>query len=180
MNPRARTRSRFASAAQENAAAHARDRARARGQGDLDAQCEVVRTRERAPSARVQRDLERGGPLRHRRAHEQLFRDGNLLPLETTGDRSRNVVAFIRKNNAESSLVAIPRWLSQVSKISTSAPTAQNWEDTKIVLPEGSAVNWSNVITGGMLTTDKTGNNTYLTPEKLFRDFPVALLSAAD
>jgi len=121
-----------------------------------------------------------GKAIRHRRAHEQLFRDGDLLPLETTGDRSRNVVAFIRKNNAESSLVAIPRWLSQVSKTSASAPTAQSWEDTKIVLPDGSPVNWRNVITGGVLTTEKTGNNIYLTPEKLFRDFPVALLSAAD
>ena len=121
-----------------------------------------------------------GKAIRHRREHEHLFRDGDLLPLETTGDRSRNVVAFIRKNNAESSLVAIPRWLSQVSTISTSAPTAQNWEDTRIVLPDGSPVNWRNVITGGMLTTEKTGNNTYLTPEKLFHDFPVALLSAAD
>jgi (1->4)-alpha-D-glucan 1-alpha-D-glucosylmutase len=117
-----------------------------------------------------------GKAIRHRREHEQLFRDGDLLPLETTGDRSGNVVAFIRKNNAESSLVAIPRWLSQVS---TSAPSAQNWEDTKIVLPDGSPVNWRNVITGGMMTREKTGNNTYLTPEKLFRDFPVALLSAA-
>ena len=121
-----------------------------------------------------------GKAIRHRRAHEQLFRDGDLLPLETTGDRSRNVVAFIRKNNAESSLVAIPRWLSQVSKISTAAPAAQNWEDTKVVLPEDFPVDWRNVITGGRLTTEKTGNHTYLTPEKLFRDFPVALLSAAD
>jgi (1->4)-alpha-D-glucan 1-alpha-D-glucosylmutase len=121
-----------------------------------------------------------GKAIRHRRAHEQLFRDGDLLPLETTGDRSRNVVAFIRTSDAESSLVAVPRWLSQVSKISTSAPTAQNWEDTKIVLPDGSPVNWSNVITGGVLTTEKTGNNVYLRPEKLFRDFSVALLSAAD
>jgi maltooligosyltrehalose synthase len=102
------------------------------------------------------------------------------LPLETTGDRSRNVVAFIRKNNAQSSLVAIPRWLSQVSKISSSAPSPQNWEDTKIVVPGGSPVNWRNVITGGRMTAAKTGNHTYLTPEKLFRDFPVALLSAAD
>jgi (1->4)-alpha-D-glucan 1-alpha-D-glucosylmutase len=121
-----------------------------------------------------------GKAIRHRREHEQLFRDGDLLPLETTGDRSRNVVAFIRKNNAESSLVAIPRWLSQVSKISTSAPTAQNWEDTKIVLPGGSPVKWRNVITGARMTTETTGDHTYLTPEKLFRDFPVALLSAAD
>jgi (1->4)-alpha-D-glucan 1-alpha-D-glucosylmutase len=121
-----------------------------------------------------------GKAIRHRREHEQLFRDGDLLPLATTGDRSGNVVAFIRKNNAEASLIAIPRWLSQLSKISTSAPAAQNWENTKIVLPDGSPVNWRNVITGGMLTTEKTGNNTCLTPEKLFRDFPVALLSAAD
>jgi len=121
-----------------------------------------------------------GKAIRHRREHEQLFRDGDLLPLETTGDRSGNVLAFIRKNNAESSLVAIPRWLSQVSKISANAPTAQNWEDTKIVLPDGSPVNWRNVITGGMLTTEKSGNHACLTPERLFRDFPVALLSAAD
>jgi (1->4)-alpha-D-glucan 1-alpha-D-glucosylmutase len=121
-----------------------------------------------------------GKAIRHRREHEQLFRDGDLLPLETTGDHSRNIVAFIRKNNAQSSLVAIPRWLSQVSKISSSAPTAQNWGETKIVLPDGSPVNWRNVITGGMMTAAKTGNHTYLTPEKLLRDFPVALLSAAD
>jgi (1->4)-alpha-D-glucan 1-alpha-D-glucosylmutase len=121
-----------------------------------------------------------GKAIRHRREHEPLFRDGDLLPLETTGDRSRNVVAFIRKNNAQSSLVAIPRWLSQVSKISSSAPSPQNWEDTKIVVPDGSPVNWRNVITGGRMTAAKTGNHTYLTPEKLFRDFPVALLSAAD
>jgi (1->4)-alpha-D-glucan 1-alpha-D-glucosylmutase len=121
-----------------------------------------------------------GKAIRHRREHEPLFRDGDLLPLETTGDRSRNVVAFIRKNNAQSSLVAIPRWLSQVSKISSSAPSPQNWEDTKIVVPDGSPVNWRNVITGGSMTAAKTGNHTYLTPENLFRDFPVALLSAAD
>jgi (1->4)-alpha-D-glucan 1-alpha-D-glucosylmutase len=121
-----------------------------------------------------------GKAIGHRREHEQLFRDGDLLPLETTGGRSRNVVAFIRKNNAQSSLVAIPRWLSQVSKISSNAPTAQNWEDTKIVLPDGSPVNWRNIITGGMMTAAKTGDHTYVTPEKLFRDFPVALLSAAD
>jgi (1->4)-alpha-D-glucan 1-alpha-D-glucosylmutase len=121
-----------------------------------------------------------GKAIQHRREHEELFRDSELVRLQTTGNRSQNVVAFIRKNDTESSLIAIPRWLSKISKISVTSPTTQNWEDTKIVLPDGCPVKWKNVITGTMVTAEKRENNSYLTPENLLRDFPVALLSAAD
>jgi (1->4)-alpha-D-glucan 1-alpha-D-glucosylmutase len=118
--------------------------------------------------------------LRFRREHEQLFREGEYVPVETDGKYSRNLVAFLRKQGDVQVLVAIPRWLSSLqsdSRESTGSPASFEWRDTRLILPSGSPDHWRSVLNPQGPALAKADNGSTLADD-LFRDFPAALFQA--
>jgi (1->4)-alpha-D-glucan 1-alpha-D-glucosylmutase len=109
--------------------------------------------------------------LTFRREHPELFGEGEFVPLETQGRHASSVIAFLRRTSASCALVAIPRWLSQIS-VSEQAPHVVDWNDTRVVLPEKSKQGWRNVLTSAQVNAE---NETILMANDLFRQFPVAL-----
>lgn len=110
-----------------------------------------------------------------RRDHADLFREGELIPLQAWGAHSRHVVAFIRKKKDSFVLAAIPRWLSQL-------PAKRNcgidWGETMLNLPANSPAEWNNILAPGTLLSESGTSQPRLRVDDLFPEFPVAFFHA--
>jgi len=71
-----------------------------------------------------------------RQAHAELFRRGAYLPLTVQGRHADNVIAFARLGEGERAIVVAPRLASGLlGGAATPLIPAQNWDDTRLVLP---------------------------------------------
>jgi len=113
--------------------------------------------------------------IRFRRDHDDLFRDGEFIPIRPGGANARNVIAFLRKQGTSWVLAAIPRWLSQVP---TKASREFNWSDTKLTLPSDPPAKWNSILTRTQLALQNQAGEQHILVNDLFREFPVALLHA--
>lgn len=93
--------------------------------------------------------------LRLRRAHPDIFLNGDYVPVLAHGDASEHVLAFRR---GEDILVAVTRWTVRLKDI--------GWGNTVVPLPEG---RWTDTLSGAV-----SGGPT--AAAQLFADLPVVLL----
>lgn len=116
--------------------------------------------------------------IRFRSQNAALFEEGDFAPLEAAGERSQNIVSFMRRRQGSQVLIAVPRWLSQLSE--TSSPRQEaDWKDTLLLLPSGSPSNWTSVITGEDLAASDQAGKKALRAGSMFQNFPVALLTSS-
>jgi len=118
-----------------------------------------------------------------RRENAKLFHEGKIVPLQTSGDHSENVVAFLRQREDKFVLVATPRWISKLSgeaERRQSEPSWKHldWKNTAVVLPPGAPSNWLNIAAG--TTLECGAGRRDLRADSLFRDFPVAFFHAVE
>lgn len=88
--------------------------------------------------------------LNFRQKHQHIFRKGDYLPLETSGTRRRNLVAFARRFEKEIAIIIVPRLIYNYISDDTPMPAGKDfWNDTKIILPEDySNFIWKDILTG--------------------------------
>ena len=111
-----------------------------------------------------------------RGAHQDLFREGELVPIQAAGKHAHNVVAFQRRKGDESALVVVPTFLSQVC--ATICPISDvDWGDTVLLLPQGAPLEWSSALTGTRVASQKKESGPSLMVSDLLREFPVGLCS---
>lgn len=130
--------------------------------------------------------------LQLRRAHRELFLEGDYLPLEVAGRHADSVVAFARRLPAEEvegegeqiagggplwAVAVVPRWLSRVTDAGR-PPVGERWEDTALLLPSGAPAAWHNALDGAALESERAGSGgpPVLPLHRLFAHLPVALL----
>jgi (1->4)-alpha-D-glucan 1-alpha-D-glucosylmutase len=118
--------------------------------------------------------------LHFRRDHEELFREGEFVPLQAAGCYSRNVTAFLRRQETSWVVAAFPRWLSQVPALPGGGMDERNWCDTKLMLPRKSPSQWESVLTREGLALKNVDREPYMKANDLFHDFPVAVFSASE
>lgn len=117
--------------------------------------------------------------LQFRSSHEEIFRDGEFLPLQVEGRYSRNITAFARKHGSSWLVAAVPQWLSQVPVMPDRTKTGFNWEDTRLVLPSGSPSLWNSILMSQQVPAFSEQSNGYVNASDLFCDLPVALISGS-
>ncbi len=107
-----------------------------------------------------------------RRDHPRLFSGGDYVPLESEGDASEHVFAFLRHDGNRWALVAAPRLVATLIPHGNQPPLgAAVWSDTRLKLPETvRGLHWRNVFTGESVDGVSVG--------QMFENFPVALLIA--
>ena len=113
--------------------------------------------------------------IRFRRNHDDLFRHGEFVPLQSAGANARNVTAFLRKHGTSWALAAIPRWLSQVP---TKAQREFDWSDTRLALPADSPAGWNSILARTQLASKNEGGARHVMVSDLFQEFPVAFFHA--
>jgi (1->4)-alpha-D-glucan 1-alpha-D-glucosylmutase len=110
--------------------------------------------------------------LDFRRAHAEVFLDGDYLPLEVGGSKKDNVIAFCRRRGDVWAMAVAPRWSTHLTSPATPPLGERIWGDTAVCLPEGAPVSWQDGLTG---VTAGAGPGILFVRDVL-RHFPVALL----
>ncbi|WP_194790592.1 malto-oligosyltrehalose synthase [Pseudomonas sp. UFMG81] len=108
-----------------------------------------------------------------RNSHPELFRRGSYLPLTVRGRHADKVLAFARLGEGERAIVVAPRLASALlGAATTPLIPAQNWDDTRLLLPFAlSPANCSGLFGGGVVSPSKE-----LRLSTVLAEFPVNVL----
>ncbi|MFT0866124.1 malto-oligosyltrehalose synthase [Pseudomonas sp. CAM1A] len=108
-----------------------------------------------------------------RQAHPELFQRGAYLPLTVQGRHADQVLAFARLGQGECAIIVVPRLASALlGTAATPLIPAQNWDDTRLVLPFAlSPANCSGLFGGGAVTPSRE-----LMLSTVLAEFPVNVL----
>jgi (1->4)-alpha-D-glucan 1-alpha-D-glucosylmutase len=115
--------------------------------------------------------------LNYRRENRDLFDHGEYLPLEAQGARARNLCAFERRDQGKTVIAVAPRFLATLAPEPGQLPLGEAaWLDSLLLLPEGGAGRYRNVLTGEELSSSERAGKTTLPLAQIFESSPVALL----
>ena len=124
--------------------------------------------------------------LRFRRAHHELFREGEILAVATAGTCKDHLCAFARRQagkagQREWAVVAVPRLMAARAGRNAFPTGRKVWGNTALLLPQAAPTVWRNVLTGERLDCPrqrrKRGRKKVLLLGEVFRSFPAALLT---
>ena len=111
--------------------------------------------------------------LNLRMQQPQLFLYGEYIPLEASGERAKNLFAFVRRYESKTLIVAVPRLCAQLLGGEPRMPCGEDiWQDTRIEIP-GDTARFRNLLTGESLTPTGTGP---FFAKQMFQSIPIALL----
>ncbi len=113
-----------------------------------------------------------------RRKEQALFRRGEYVALEVSGDRQEHVIAFMRRDltTGRSILAVLPRFACTLMRGKVQWPLGDAWGKDKLRL-DPSGTSYRNVFTGESVTVTEDG---FLPLSLLFANYPVALLVSED
>jgi (1->4)-alpha-D-glucan 1-alpha-D-glucosylmutase len=112
--------------------------------------------------------------LRERGEARQLFRHGDYTVLNVEGERHEHVVAFARRYQQGTALVAVPRLNFTMLNGEPRLARAEDWGDTRLRVPlEFSGRRFRNALTGEGVAVQSNGQ---ILCSEIFASFPVALL----
>jgi (1->4)-alpha-D-glucan 1-alpha-D-glucosylmutase len=94
---------------------------------------------------------------------------GGTAPLGASGAAPRHVVGFVRRQGADTLVVAVPRLLGGAVENEAMPVGPEFWGDTTLPLPAGK---WRDVVTGA---TAQTGSSPHRVAE-LFSTLPILVL----
>ncbi|HBG07000.1 MAG: malto-oligosyltrehalose synthase [Geobacteraceae bacterium GWC2_58_44] len=115
--------------------------------------------------------------LNYRRENRDLFDQGDYLPLEAQGARSRHLCAFARRVSGRGFIAVAPRLVATLAPEPDISPLGeQAWLDTFLVLPEGAGSRFRNVISDEEIDTVERAGRRGIPLALLFAAVPVALL----
>ena len=118
--------------------------------------------------------------LNYRRDNRECFDSGEYLPLEGQGARARHICAFARRGAKRSVIAVAARLVATLMPEEKSMPLGEAvWQDTVLVLPEGSGKRFRNVINDEELEAVEHGGQTVIPLARLFGQVSVALLETA-
>ncbi|WP_411906854.1 malto-oligosyltrehalose synthase [Rhizobium mayense] len=100
--------------------------------------------------------------LRYRNQHPFLFLEGEYVPLETSGARASNLVAFARVHERETAVTIVPRLVDM--------PSSDFWKDTAVMMPRELKAPLYDLL------TDKPSSAGDLLAAQLFTDHSLSFL----
>ena len=108
-----------------------------------------------------------------RQAHAELFRRGAYLPLQVQGRHADQVIAFARLGEGQRAIVVAPRLAcGLLGGAATPLIPAQNWDDTRVILPFAlSPATWTGLFGGAAVSPTRE-----LMLSAVLAEFPVNLL----
>ncbi|HEV2314919.1 MAG TPA: malto-oligosyltrehalose synthase [Candidatus Acidoferrales bacterium] len=114
--------------------------------------------------------------LQFRRAHQELFSNGDYFPLKVQG-KSEFVHAFARHSGQDWIVVAVPRLLTNVVAAGAFPLGQRTWRSTALVLPASAPREWANVLTTESLTPKGRGTKLLMPLSDMFRYLPFGVLA---
>ncbi len=119
--------------------------------------------------------------LRFRRQHRAVFAKGSYLPLRSTGDRHKQLVAFARSFRETTVVVLAGRFFAQLEGQTRLPLGLEAWGNAEVglrkQLPAGP---YRDVFTGGTITPVRRNGNVVLSISEAFAHLPIALLVSSE
>ncbi len=111
-----------------------------------------------------------------RRKESALLQGGSYVPLTVSGERAEHIIAFARKHQDRTAIVAAPRLCATLlgENLNTVCDEAL-WSDTKIEMTNEPAKCYHNIFTGECISPSEIAAGS-LNVSKLLQYFPVAVL----
>jgi (1->4)-alpha-D-glucan 1-alpha-D-glucosylmutase len=114
--------------------------------------------------------------LDFRRAHQELFAEGDYVPLEVGGESSQAVCAFARRQGRAWAVVIAPLLVGSAVYNGTVPLGAEFWKSASVHLGTEAPTRWLNIITGEHLESMESGSSHALALSRVLNIFPVAFL----
>ena len=116
--------------------------------------------------------------LNYRKAHRDLFKTGEYIPLETMGEKANNICVFVRRIGNTTAIAVAPRFFTKLISENDGLPLGKEiWKDTFIVIPFADiGAKYRNVFTGEIATAASYKVATALFLSDILMNFPVALM----
>lgn len=114
--------------------------------------------------------------LQFRRAHHELFSNGDYLPLKVQA-KSEFVHAFARRSGQDWIVVAVPRLISNIAATGTFPVGRKAWRSTVLALPSSAPGRWVDVLTNESLTPKSRGTKLLMLLSDMFRHLPFGVLA---
>jgi len=114
-----------------------------------------------------------------RRAEKGLFEEGKYIRLPSTGKAGDSVCAFAREAGKRWALAIAPRLFTRLVDPGRAPVGHEVWGATALLLPRGTPLTWTNVLTGqSVMAKGARGGQIRLPLASALETFPVALLFA--
>jgi (1->4)-alpha-D-glucan 1-alpha-D-glucosylmutase len=115
--------------------------------------------------------------LQFRLENPELFAAGAYQPLEAAGERTRNVISFMRAKGDAHAIIVAGRFFMSLEAASNSFPKRETWADTALTLPrEFASGRYRDIFTGRTFDSHLNGRARCLTISEVFAQMPIALL----
>lgn len=115
--------------------------------------------------------------LRFRRACQDLFAEGDYLPLAARGQKGNHVIAFARSLKEQAAVVVSGRFFTRLGDAAHPPTGSAVWGDSTVALDHESAAGWyRDVFTGQRIRAERNGAGFGLPLARVFAHLPVALL----
>ncbi len=115
-----------------------------------------------------------------RKAHPELFLDGNYIPLKVEGEKGKNGVAFMREKDGQCVLVIAGRFFTELILEPGQPPLGETvWKDTKVVLPKDFRLKGKlkDIFTGKEVKVYSDGAEPFVRLAEIFHSLSVAMLT---
>ncbi|HVB38978.1 MAG TPA: malto-oligosyltrehalose synthase [Vicinamibacterales bacterium] len=111
-----------------------------------------------------------------RAAHDELFREGEYLPLEPVGLRHDSAFGFVRRRHDRHVIAVLPRLVATLVPDASRPPVGRDlWADTALRLPPGVSGRFRNVFTDAVIDIP-AGDGAALEVGEVLKEFPVGML----
>jgi (1->4)-alpha-D-glucan 1-alpha-D-glucosylmutase len=116
---------------------------------------------------------------RFRREQQDLFKEGEYVPLVAKGKARGNLCAFARKTRKQWAISVAPRFISRLVDPEQWPVGTDIWGSTSLLIPRGAPTAWKHVLTGQSVNAGWTlSHSSRLSVASVLQTFPVALLCA--
>ncbi|MDH5207139.1 MAG: malto-oligosyltrehalose synthase [Burkholderiaceae bacterium] len=117
-----------------------------------------------------------------RRDDEALFRDGEYVPLDVSGERAGHLCAFARRTADRVAVILAPRLYASLATKGNAFPLgAEAWGDTRVNLRSvAPTAFWRQVLTGERIAVQNATETPVIRIADALSSFPVAVLLPSD
>ncbi len=115
--------------------------------------------------------------LNFRKAHKDLFLNGEYIPLSPAGSRREHMCAFARRRRKSWAIVVVPRLTAKLVFPGQAPLGGRVWGSTVLDLPRNAPRHWINIFTGENVDATLKNKRKRLKVSAAFRNFPLALLA---
>ena len=119
--------------------------------------------------------------LQFRRENPELFATGSYMPLETSGERARHVIALARYNGRERVIIAAGRFFMYLGIAASSFPASKVWSEMALTLPHDLASKrYVDLLTGCAIGSYLHEGAQRFRMDEVFARMPIAMLVPSD